>query len=238
MQTNTRFSSYQIFNLSQKHAVDRTILKCDYNRYTAPSLSLVNGENNQIFIDIPRDDSAISLKDSYLDLDFNVINRSVAHNRDVYGEHNRLVNLGSMVFFIKYRLTSSSGKEIEEIDNAHVICLMHKLISSSRDSDDLSSGFHRSIGVRERELTHNKTTKGNCHVRIYSKDIFGFAEHQDKCTYGLCYKLTLQRNSDNHVLSDPARANDAANLALAGRVIINDISCMFRITLQVYQMIH
>ena len=38
------------------------------------------------------------------------------------------------------------------------------------------------------------------------------------------YKLTLQRNSDNHVLSHPAQAIDAANLALAGRVIIDDIS--------------
>ena len=38
------------------------------------------------------------------------------------------------------------------------------------------------------------------------------------------YKITLQRNSDNHVLSHPAQANDALNLALAGRVIIDDIS--------------
>ena len=38
------------------------------------------------------------------------------------------------------------------------------------------------------------------------------------------YKLTLQRNSDNHVLSHPAQANDAENLALEGRVIIDDIS--------------
>ena len=40
----------------QKHAVDRPILKCDYIRYTPPSLNLVNGENNQIFTDIPRED--------------------------------------------------------------------------------------------------------------------------------------------------------------------------------------
>ena len=101
---------------------------------------------------------------------------------------------------------------------------MYKLISSSRDSDDLSIGFHRSNRVRERELSKNKKTKGNYQVRIYLKDVFGFAEHQDSCTYGLAYKLTLQRNSDNHVLSHPAQANAAANLALAGRVIIDDIS--------------
>ena len=49
---------------------------------------------------------------------------------------------------------------MEEIDNAHVICLMHKVISSSRGSDDLSIGFHRSNEVLERELSTNKRTKG------------------------------------------------------------------------------
>ena len=72
-------------------------------------------------------------------------------------------------------MTSSVGKEMEEIDNAHIICLLHKLISSSRDSDDLSTGFHRSIEARKRELTNNKTTKRHDHVRIYLKIIFGLA---------------------------------------------------------------
>ena len=96
--------------------------------------------------------------------------------------------------------------------------------SSSRDSDDLSTGFHRSNGVRERKLTNNKQTKENYHVRIFFKDIFGFQEHQGDCTYGLGYKITLERNSDNHVLSHPAQVNDAANLALVRRVITDDIS--------------
>ena len=33
------------------------------------------------------------------------------------------------------------------------------------------------------------------------KDIFGFAEHQEKSTYGLDYKLSLTRNRDNAVLN-------------------------------------
>ena len=32
------------------------------------------------------------------------------------------------------------------------------------------------------------------------KDVFGFAEHQEKGTYGLCYKLTLTRNKDEAVI--------------------------------------
>ena len=53
------------------------------------------------------------------------------------------------------------------------------------DSDDLSIGFHRSNGVRERELTNNETTKSYCHGRTYLKDVFGYAEHHNDCTYGL-----------------------------------------------------
>ena len=45
-----------MFNLSQKDAVDRSIPKCDYFRYTPPSLNLVIGEKSQLFIDIPRED--------------------------------------------------------------------------------------------------------------------------------------------------------------------------------------
>ena len=53
---------------------------------------------------------------------------------------------------------------------------------------------------------------------------FGFAENHDNCSYGLGYKLTLQRTSDNHILSHPSQAKAAANLALPGTVIIDDIS--------------
>ena len=43
------FSTIQMFNISQKHAVDRPILKCDYLRYTPPSLNLVRGEKQSNF---------------------------------------------------------------------------------------------------------------------------------------------------------------------------------------------
>ena len=83
-----------MFNLPQKFAVARLVVKHDYIRYTPPSLFLVNGENNQINIDIPREDSAISLKDSYLKLDFSVTHRAGALNRYVDDDHIRINNLG------------------------------------------------------------------------------------------------------------------------------------------------
>ena len=40
-------------------------------------------------------------------------------------------------------------------------------------------------------------------------DIFGFAEHQEKATYGLGYKLTLTRNKDEAVIDKVAGIADA-----------------------------
>ena len=164
------------------------------------------------------------MKDSCLELDFNVTHRVVAHARYADGDHIRLEKIGSIAILNKYRLTNSSGKEMREIENAHVIRLMYKSTSSNRDSDDLSIGFHRSTVARERKLTNNKTTKKNYLVRTYLKDIFSFAEHQDNCTYSLGYESTLQRNSNNRVLSHRPGAKNAENLALAGRIIIDDKS--------------
>ena len=65
-------------------------------------------------------------------------------------------------------------------------------------------------------MTNNKTQKGKYHVRIYLKDVFGFAEYQNKGTYGLGYKLTLTRNTNNFVLNK----DNAINL---GRIKINAI---------------
>ena len=53
-------------------------------------------------------------------------------------------------------------------------------MTSSRDSDDLSICFDRNRDIRKRELTNDKIVKGKYPVRIYLKDVFGFAEHQKK----------------------------------------------------------
>ena len=86
---------------------------------------------------------------------------------------------------------------------------MYKLITSAKGRDDLSICFDRDRTRRQRELTNNKNIKGKYHVRIYLKDIFGFAEHQEKATYGLGYKLALTRNSDNVVLNKANAVNEA-----------------------------
>ena len=189
-----------MFKLSEKYSINKDILKCDYIRYSPSEISTMNIPNSQVDYNIPREDSVFSLLNSYLELNFDVLH-AATNNRYADGNDIRLVDLRPIALFSNYKLTTSSGKHIEIIDHAHIVSLMYKLLTSSRGNDDLSIGFDRDRNRRQRELTNNKTQKGKFHVRIYLKVIFGFAEYQEKATYGLGYKLTLTRNSDNAVLN-------------------------------------
>ena len=203
-----------MFKLSEIYEIDRRILKCDYIRYSPAEISTINTANSQIYINIPREDSIISLLNSHLELNFDILH-AADNNRYVDANDIRLVNLGPIAFFSNYKLTTSSNKHLEEISHAHIVSLMYKLLTSSKDSDDLSIGFDRNRG-RKNELTNNKNIKGKYHIRFYLKDIFGYAEHQEKGTYGLGYKLTLTRNTNNAVWN---KGNAVAN----GRVKINSL---------------
>ena len=125
---------------------------------------------------------------------------AATNNRYVDGNDIRLVNLGNVALFSNYKLTTSSGKHLGDLSHAHIVSLMYKLITSAKDND-FSIGFDRDRGRRQRELSNNEIIKGKYHVRIMLKDVFGFSELQEKATYGLGYKLTLTRNTDNSVLN-------------------------------------
>ena len=189
-----------MFKLSEKYQIDRRILKCDYIRYSTSEISTINTANSQMYINIPREDSLISLVKSYIDLNFDALN-ATTNNRYVDTDDIWLFNLAAIALSSNFKLTTSSGKHLKNFDHAHIVSLMYKLRTSRERSDDLSIGFDRDRKWRKRGLTNNKTIKGKCHMRIDLKDIFGFAPHQEKATYGVGYKLTLTRNSDNAVLN-------------------------------------
>ena len=86
---------------------------------------------------------------------------------------------------------------------------MYKLLTSSKGSDYLSIGFDRSSARRREKITNNKNLKGKFHVRIMLREFFGFAEGQEKATYGLGYKLTLTRNEDEAVIDNVASIAEA-----------------------------
>ena len=204
-----------MFKLSENYEIDRRILKCDFIRYSPAEITTINTANSQIYINIPREDSVISLLNRYIELNFDVL-RADNSNRYVDANDIRLVNLAPIALFSNYKLSTSSGKHLEEISHAHIVSLMYKLLPSIKDSDDLSIGFDRNRGRRKNELTNNKSIKGKYRIRIYLKDIFGFAENQEKGSYGLGYKLTLTRKTDNAVLNKD-------NAVVNGRVKINGL---------------
>ena len=111
-----------------------------------------------------------------------------------------MVKLGPMALFSSFQLTSSSGKHLEDISHAHIFSLMYKLITSAKDSDDLSIGFDRDRNRRRNKLTNNKNVKSTYHLRKMLRNVFGFREQQEKVTYGLGYEITLTRYKDDAVL--------------------------------------
>ena len=149
-----------MFKLNENYEVDRRILKFDYIRYSPADTSTINTPNSQIYINIAREDSVISLLNSYLDLNFEVIKR-VDNFRYGNGNDIRLVNLGPIALFSNFKLTTSSGKHLEDISHAHLVSLMYKLITSSKDSNDLSIGFDNNRNRRRDELAQNKTIEIN-----------------------------------------------------------------------------
>ena len=138
-----------MFKLSENYVADRRILECDFIGYSPAELSTINTANSQVYINIPREDSVISLLNSYLELNFDVL-QAATTNRYVDANDIRFVNLGPIALFSNYKLTTSSGKHLEAISHDHIASLMYKLLTSSEDSDDLSIVFDRSRDRRKR----------------------------------------------------------------------------------------
>ena len=108
-----------------------------------------------MFIKIPREDSVISLLNSSLELNFEVIKKA---DNSRYGNGNdiRLVNLGPLALFSNFKLKISSGKHLEEISHSHLVSLMYKQITSAKGSDYLAISFGRDRDRRKQDFTYTK----------------------------------------------------------------------------------
>ena len=84
-----------MFKLNQKYEINRDILKCVFIRYSPSEISTINTANSQVYNIIPREDSVISLLNSYLELNFDVLH-AATNNRYVDVNDITLVNLGSI----------------------------------------------------------------------------------------------------------------------------------------------
>ena len=112
-----------MLKLIDRYEINRDIFKMDYIRYSPSEISTINTANSQVYINVPREDSVISLLNSYIDLNFDVVH-AATNNR--YADNNdiRLVNLGPIALFNSYKLTTSSEKHFEDINHAHIVSLM------------------------------------------------------------------------------------------------------------------
>ena len=117
--------------------------------------------------------------------------------------------MGPIAVFSNFKLATSGGKHLADNSHAHIVPPMYKLLTSSKDGDDLSISFDRSRNRRKDELALSKNMKGKYHLITMLKDVFGFAEHQRKAAYGLGYKLTLTRNKDDVVIDKAGGTADA-----------------------------
>ena len=82
-----------MFKLNERYEVDRKILKCDYIRYSPSEISTINTGNSQFYINIPREDSVISLLYSYLEINFDLL-PPATNKRYVDATDIRLVDSG------------------------------------------------------------------------------------------------------------------------------------------------
>ena len=103
---------------------------------------------------------------SYLDLNFDVLH-AASSNSYAHNDNIRLVNLGPTALFRVYKFSTCSGKHLEDISHAQIVSLMYKLITSGRGSDELSIGFDRDRGRKQRQLTINENVKGKYHVTFF-----------------------------------------------------------------------
>ena len=100
---------------------------------------------------IPGGDSVNGLKGSLLRLNADVLH-AATNNRYIDVDDIRLVNGGAIALFSNCKLKSSSGKHIEENNHAHIVCLMYKILTSARNTDDLSFGFARDRARKKKRI--------------------------------------------------------------------------------------
>ena len=120
-----------MFKLGDIYEIDKRILNCDFIRYSPAEISTINTANSQIYINIPREDSVLSLLNGYLELNFDVL-QATTNNRYVDISDIRIFNLRPIALFSNYKLATSSGRHLEEISHAHNVRLLYKLLTSNK----------------------------------------------------------------------------------------------------------
>ena len=178
----------ELFSLENKYALEKPIHKIDFIRYSPNSMETLNNNNSNISISLPREDAYICLQNTYTSVDFEVLKQDETRYAD--GDQISLTNFGPVALFSEAKMTTSSGRHLEKVDNLHTVSLKNKLLTSGQQTSELMYGFEESQATRRVELTTNKTEKGTFFVNIKLIDLFGFDE-KEKVTM-VCVILLFQ----------------------------------------------
>ena len=152
-----------MFSLKSKYTLEKFFQKIDFIKYSPSSLATINNNHSNTSISLPREDAYICLQNSNISLEFEVLSNDDTRFND--GDEINLVNFGPVPLFTEAKVTTSSGKQLEKVNNLHPICLMYKLLTSSQQTSQLMYGFEESTVIRRQELTNIKTEKGTFFVR-------------------------------------------------------------------------
>ena len=110
--------------------MDKPIHKIDFIKNSPSRLATINNTNSNISIIFPREDAYTCLQNSFISLEFEVLKNDNTRYAD--GDEISLVNFGPVASLSEAKLVTSSGKHLEKVDNLHPICLMHKLLTSTK----------------------------------------------------------------------------------------------------------
>ena len=125
------------------------------------------------------------MKDVCLELKLCAKQQAAGCSLNADRNHIISMNLGLLALFSKNMLSSSSAKDVENIEKALIACSINKVIKNSKLSDVLSISCDRYFYFREQRLTINENNQWISQIRVTLTDIFGFAEQSQKTIYGL-----------------------------------------------------
>ena len=147
----------ELFSLKNKYALEKHIHKIDFIKYSPNSSPKINNNISSISISFPKDAAYICLQNSYISVDFERLKQDDTRYAD--GDQISSINFGTVALFSEAKLTTSSGKHLEKVDNLRIISIMHKLLTSQQQTSEMMNGFEESVAFRRQELTNTKTER-------------------------------------------------------------------------------
>ena len=103
---------------------------------------------------------------SFIDLDFKLILAAASHGNFEDADFTSFVYLAPISLFSEHEMTISIGEHLERFDYAHAVCLMYTLVTSSKDTNDLSIAVDESNARFKIEMSDNKQASNEERLRV------------------------------------------------------------------------